>query len=626
LRFIGSAAFILTAVVAALRKFELGHVSRGRRDHDAVLECVQMRSVRIAMSGAVLVAAMASASAQTARTDPHAYPLPVVPSAVAGAEQVRPATVPTPASQSSVLVAVREPLTERLQGARIWRLLLGALGGGALGAAIVWFLMRLATGRDRLTPRRKEGAGQAIRSHWAPADDNRGDDRASAHDRRPDDSGDWQKANPAWRHNQASGSDARRAGSRGSDETGARWRDDQASGSDARRGGPRESDETSRRWSQDQDFGYNSRSDSRERLKGVQPRGYKAAASAYDDLWDALRDGEETGRSLSDIVRDARPRSAPPVQPNPPDELGTTPLRPAETRQSNAGKKLYDSLEQQITSLLGRPIGKNSQRQKADQPSDDAAASAHDSVHDALTGEAANQPRSHDAVSARDAVRDAWPRSTPPIERNLLELDTSPPSAVESRRRNAGRALYDSLEDQITSLLGRSAGKNSRREKADQPSGRNAASAYDAVRDALGGREEADQPIGRSAASAHDIVFDALGETEETTHQPSGRIAASAYDAVRDALSEGEEMDPPTGRDTASVHDAVRDALGEADEIDQPSGRNVASAYDAVRGAQSGGEEVDQPSGHSRASADEALSAAVREWKRSDPSRRYKRF
>ena len=64
-----------------------------------------------------------------------------------------------------------------------------------------------------------------------------------------------------------------------------------------------------------------------------------------------------------DATRDARPismpRSATPVEPSPLDDFGTTPPRAAETRQPNAGKMLYDSLEQEMASLLGRPSGKS---------------------------------------------------------------------------------------------------------------------------------------------------------------------------------------------------------------------------------------------------------------------------
>jgi hypothetical protein len=53
-----------------------------------------------------------------------------------------------------------------------------------------------------------------------------------------------------------------------------------------------------------------------------------------------------------DTVRDVR-------QPSPLDDPGTTPPRAADTRQQTAGKMLYDSLEQEMASLLGRPTGKN---------------------------------------------------------------------------------------------------------------------------------------------------------------------------------------------------------------------------------------------------------------------------
>ncbi|MGA8612490.1 MAG: flagellar biosynthesis protein FliO [Xanthobacteraceae bacterium] len=65
-----------------------------------------------------------------------------------------------------------------------------------------------------------------------------------------------------------------------------------------------------------------------------------------------------------DTARDTRPipmpRSATPAEePDLLDDLGTTPPRAADTRQPNAGKMLYDSLEQEMASLLGRPTGKN---------------------------------------------------------------------------------------------------------------------------------------------------------------------------------------------------------------------------------------------------------------------------
>src|SRR5580704_5235928 len=53
-----------------------------------------------------------------------------------------------------------------------------------------------------------------------------------------------------------------------------------------------------------------------------------------------------------DTARDVRP-------PSPLDDLGTTPPRAADTRQPTAGKMLYESLEQEMASLLGRPTGKN---------------------------------------------------------------------------------------------------------------------------------------------------------------------------------------------------------------------------------------------------------------------------
>jgi hypothetical protein len=646
-----------------------------------------MRSIRIVTSGAALIAAMASASAQTARTDPHVHPLSLlvingeaivepshvvadrpaamqgtarpaayvdapnamlasppavdfsasapnerahlmVRSPAAAAEPLRPATVPTPASQSSVpiMAAALEPPAEKPRGAQIWRLLIGALGGAAISAALVWFLKRKGAGRANLTTRRKEEAEQAMRSHPASAFDNRRDNQASAYDKRWDDSGERREADPPWRHNQAPGYDGRRPSSNQRQETDPRWRHDQASQ-------------------------YNSRWDSRERRKGSQPRVYKPAASAYDWLWDALKDAEETDQtgghnaaSASGDVRDARPSSAPPVRSNSLDELGTTLPRAAETRQRDAGKVRYESLEQEITSLLGRPTGKNSQERKADQPSGDNAASTFDAVGDAFTEwEAGDHPSSHSAVSPYDAVRSAQPRSAPPVELNPLKLDTT--------RADSGEKFYDS--DEITSLLGRSTGKYSRRGKADRPSGRNTASAYDAVRGALRWRDDDDQPSGPNRASTPDEVLDDVVRKWAQAGQPGGGGSASAYDAVRDALGEAEEVDQPSnpnrpstadealgdalrkwaqadqpgGRSSASAYDAVRDAPSETEEVDQPGGQGSASAYDAVRDALSETEEVDQPSGPNRAStADEALGDAVRKWARGKPRHRYKRL
>ena len=60
----------------------------------------------------------------------------------------------------------------------------------------------------------------------------------------------------------------------------------------------------------------------------------------------------------------AKPRSPMGEEGNPLDEAGTTPplaqpAAPARSRSPNAGKMLYDSLEQEMASLLGRPTGKN---------------------------------------------------------------------------------------------------------------------------------------------------------------------------------------------------------------------------------------------------------------------------
>src|SRR5580704_2112979 len=99
-----------------------------------------------AMQGTAWIAAYAEAP-NLIFTSPLALDFPatapkeqahlVVPSPVAAAGEVRPETVLTPESQSRVSIMVAEPElpVESRQGAHIWRLLLGAIGGGVLGAA-----------------------------------------------------------------------------------------------------------------------------------------------------------------------------------------------------------------------------------------------------------------------------------------------------------------------------------------------------------------------------------------------------------------------------------------------------------------------------------------------------------
>jgi hypothetical protein len=326
-------------------------------------------------------------------------------------------------------------------------------------------------------------------------------------------------------------------------------------------------------------------------------------------------------------VRDARPRSALPVEPNPIDELNTKPPRAAEPQQRDAGEMHYESLEQEITSLLGRPIGKNSQKQKTDQSSADNTVSDYDAGGDAFPEwEAADQPSSHSAVSSPNAVLGARPRLAPPVELDPLEFGTTT-RAVESWRPNSGEKTYDSFEQEITSLLGRSTGKNSRTKKADQLTGRNADAAYDAVRDALSEAEEVDQPSRHNRPSTAD---EALGDAPREwaqADQPGDRDSASAYDAVRDALSEAEEVDQPGRPNSAFTADeALGDALRERAQADRPGGRDSASAYDAVRDALDEAEGVDQPSRAYRAStADEALGDVLNKWVQADQRRRYKR-
>ena len=657
-----------------------------------------MWSIRIALGGAVLVAAMASANAQTARMDPHAGPLPlleinqqpvaepspvvadeparqtdvkprkgiaatrsqraspspgnaarpqatatrsrasqrvaqgtawpaayadapspketfplaspsapdppkepahlVLPSALAAAEQVRPATVRTPSPQPSVptMVVTPEAPARIPQGANTSWLVLGTLSGGVVGGIVtVWFLMGLRTARARTTPRRTDAADEPARQNRASADDSRRDDRALEYDEGLEESEEWGQTNPPWRDNRASVGDDRLARSEQSEETGPPWRRNRTSAHNKHRD-DKESDP--RRVAPAYDA---VRVALRERREA--PPSSRNVASAYDAFFDALRETEEADQpsdrdaaSAYDAVRDARPPSATPAASDLPDQLGTTPQRAADTRQRDAGKMLYVSLEQEMTSLLGRPTGK-----KED---------------DHLSGGS--------AASAYGDVRHRRPGSATPAEFNPLDRPrTAPRRAAQTRQPNATKTFYDSLEQEITSLLGRRTGKNAPNEEADQASGRKAASAYDAVRVALRKRQEADQPSGYNAASVYDAVTDVLGEME-AADQASAHTAAFAYDGVRDALGETEEADQPIGY-TAASYDAVRDTLGEAEKADRPSGYNAASAYDAVRDALSERAEVYQPSGGNAASTDDdALRDSLREWAEADQAPRPK--
>jgi hypothetical protein len=189
--------------------------------------------------------------------------------------------------------------------------------------------------------------------------------------------------------------------------------------------------------------------------------------------------------------------------------------------------------------LLGRPNGKNSRRREA-------------------------EPNGRVAAAPHDTIRDARRRSVTPTELNPVDqLRTTPSRAAEARQPKADKTLSDSLEQEITSLLGRPTGRNSQWESADQPGQRNAGSAYDAVRDALRESEAPHQPIGYDAASARDSEW-------VEVDQSSIYDADSPYDAVRDALAEIEEADAPSGYHATSAYDAVRDALEETKEVDQP--------------------------------------------------------
>ncbi|MGB6537033.1 MAG: hypothetical protein WBF58_13835, partial [Xanthobacteraceae bacterium] len=67
--------------------------------------------------------------------------------------------------------------------------------------------------------------------------------------------------------------------------------------------------------------------------------------------------------TLPEFLPSAEDAPAPPPPPSPPAPRGARPadaMPPrADAKQSNTGKALYDSLEQEMASLLGRPNAKN---------------------------------------------------------------------------------------------------------------------------------------------------------------------------------------------------------------------------------------------------------------------------
>ena len=533
----------------------------------------------------------------------------VPPSPIALSETVTTATAPTPAPQPGVptMVAEPEPRAASRQGAGTPWLLLGTLGGGVVGAAIVWLIVGSRTARAGPMPRREEKADQAVRHQPAFAYDNRrsdpplgardneestqprGYDLASTYDNRRDDrasasaerqpySREWQNVGRPSRHDRASAYDRRRDDSGEWETADPRGGDNQASAHDDR-------------WP---DSGVRKRTE----LPWV--------ASAHDAVSHALEEIEEADKAIGrnaasahDAIRDAPPHSATPVEPNPLYELGTTLPLTTQTRRSNTDKMLYVSLEQEITSLLGRPIGQSPRREEAHEPSGRKAAPASDDVRDS---------------------RSRW--ETPAGPNPFDGLGAAAPR--ETRQRKSGNTLYDDLEQEAAALSRRPGGRNSQREGGETPRGRNAASAYESVSRARPRLERLAEPdpfdelgaaVPRSVkarqSSAEKRFFDSLEEeitsllgrrTNKNSQmgefdQPRGRKATSVFDAVRDALRERREADEPSGYNAASVYDTVHDASGEWSEADQPSGFNTASAYDAVRDALSESEEADQPSG-----------------------------
>jgi hypothetical protein len=539
---------------------------------------------------------LASSPALDLPADARKEPAHLAPaSSVAPPERVTVATVPTPSPQRGVptMVATPEPLAaSRLWASGSW-LLLGALCGGvAVGAAIVWLMVGLRTGRAR--PRRQDEADQPVRYppvsaynnphdnprlsardseegsplngyDLASASDNQGDGRGPADAKRRPYSRGWENAARPWRTSANGDSWSR---STESEKPDPRRGQNRTPVSDDRWSDSREGEETDPRW----------------------------GASAHDAVSDALREIEEAdqpngsnGASADDA--DARLRSAMPPEPSPLDQRATTLPGAADAPQLKAGRIPFESLEEEITSLLGRAVGKKSRRKEADEPSGRG-----------------------DAASTYGVVGDARTRSATLAEASpLYELGTTPFGEAETRQP------YDSLEQKLASLLGRSTGKNAQMMELDEPRDRKAATALDAVRFALRGMQETDESGGYNA-SVYDGIRDALTDGEEA-NETHNYDAASADDAVDDAFGDPEEVDEPSDRKATSAYDAVRDALAQRQQTDQPGDHNAPSAYDAVGDALSESEEVEELSGHNAAGA---LRDALREWAEADQPRRRK--
>jgi len=466
----------------------------------ARLGCIRdfgMWCIRIALCGAALVAATASASAQTVR-------------------------MPTPAPQpaSPTMVAAYGAWANGYLGAGGSWLLLCILGGGVIGAAIAWLLVQARTERADPMPTRQQHANQAVRRHPPDAFDHRRDDPGPRPGEREysnqPSNNDLSSAYENRRYDPASAHAERGRYSRERPEGGAPWRNDRDSSNANDWSHSRETQNLAPRWGRTRTpvhgpdrrpaaFAHDAVSDELgERQKASRP-GIRNAGSAYDSFFDALRDGTEAdlpsdhnAASPDDPVGDASTPSATPAQSNPLDQLDTTPPVARKRRRRDAGERLYEGLELKMASLLGRATGKDSYREEAERASVRKPTSAYDAV-------------SH-ALRARQEADQAGERA----------------EADQLGGHNAASA-YDAIGD----ALGES-------EDAHQPSGHDAPSAYDAVRDALAETpEEGDQPNRHNAASAYDAVRDALGESEEAD-QPEGHNPAPTVGA---SLEDREEVD-----------------------------------------------------------------------------------
>jgi hypothetical protein len=194
----------------------------------------------------------------------------VVPSS---AQQGEMAMVPAPAPQPGVptMVAEPDPPAQGTRGADTsWLLeILGALTGGVVGGAIVWYLS--GSGERRVRAMEEEERGPPRAHNWASAYENRQDSREK------------QEAAPPWRYNQTPAYGDHR--DTGQNQETPPWRHNQTPAHDDRWDAT-ENQEADPAWGHNQASTYDDRWDSRNGPEAQQPRGYNQT-SADAERWNS---------------------------------------------------------------------------------------------------------------------------------------------------------------------------------------------------------------------------------------------------------------------------------------------------------------------------------------------------